>query len=67
MKNVTVHLKQATLLTNGVVAEKGTGGNCPPIFWAVGKLWKNSLVRNLLSKSEKLEAENTILLNLGQS
>ena len=29
------------------------------LFWAVGKLWKNSLFRNLLSKSEKLEAEKT--------
>jgi len=43
MRNGTMHLKQATLLNSGVVAEKGTGGNCPPIFWAVGKLWKNSL------------------------
>ena len=59
MRKGTVHLKQVTVLNSGVVAEKGTGGNCPPISWAVGKLWKKSLVRNFLSISEKLEAEKT--------
>jgi len=32
-------------------------GNCSPIFWTVVHLWKNSLVRNFWSKSEKFEAE----------